>query len=421
MSKKIIQNVKGMRDILPADQPYWEKVGQRVKETAEFYNFLKIDTPIVEFAKLFEQPLGETSDVVEKQMFFVKSKSGDRLVLRPEATAPIVRAYIQHGLSHLGQPLKLYYQGPMFRYEQPQAGRLRQLHQAGFEIISGDDDPIYDVQVMLAAVRTLEALKIKNIAIHLNSIGCRICRPTYRKKLLDYYKNKEKEICADCRRRFKINPLRLLDCKNSECVEIKGGAPIFLDSLCAFCKRHFKLALEYAEELNLPYVLNHYLARGFDYYTQTVFEIFSEAGETALVGGGRYNYLAALLGGRSSPGVGAGLGLDRIIDFLKAQNISFGAEPRHRFMLVHIGDLAKKRSLSIIEDLRRAKIDVLEYLSKESFKAQLRNADKLQIPYVLIFGQQEAFEDSIIVRDMKTGAQDTVPLKKLVDKLKRIE
>lgn len=418
-AKKIIQSVKGMHDILPADQLYWEKISQKVKKVTDYYNFQKIDTPMVEYAELFERPLGETSEVVEKQMFFVKGKSGDRMVLRPEATAPIVRSYIEHGLSHLPQPLKLYYQGPMFRYEQPQSGRLRQFHQTGFEIISGEDDPVYDAQIILVCARLLDELKLKNYSIQINSIGDRICRPNYRKKLVEYYKNKEKSLCPDCRRRLKINPLRLLDCKEAICVELRKEAPIFLDNLCSYCRKHFKAVLEYLEELNLTYALNPHLVRGFDYYTNTVFEIFHEGFDFAIAAGGRYNYLIDLLGGRSASGVGGALGVERLIEVIKGKNINLGRQPKPKIFLLYIGELAKKRSLSILENLRQANIDVLESLGKESFKAQLKAADKAGSPLALIFGQQEAFEDSIIIRDMKTGAQETVQLRKLTDVLKR--
>lgn len=419
MAKNIIQNPKGMHDILPVDQPYWDKAYQRVHEAAASYNFLRIETPIVESADVFEHQLGETSDVVEKQMFFLKSKGRERLVLRPEATAAIARAYIQHGMSHLPQPLKLYYWGPMFRYEQPQAGRVRQLYQGGFEIISPEDDPIYDSQVILACHRVLETLKVKNLMIQINSIGCRICRPHYRKKLIDYYRNKEKSLCVDCRRRLKINPLRLLDCKNETCIPFKKDAPSLMDHLCVSCKRHFKGLLEYLEELKLPYTINSHLVRGFDYYSQTVFEIFTEGNDLALGAGGRYNYLIESLGGRYTPGVGGALGIDRIVEVMKNRNVNVALRNKPHVYFIYIGDLPKKQSLAIIESLRSEGIEIYESLGKDSLSAQLRSADKAGVPFSLIFGQQEAFEESIIIRDMKTGAQETVPLIKVVETLKR--
>lgn len=420
MSKKpTLHSPKGMHDILPADQPIWEKIRRAVKEVADFYNYLKIDTPMLENIQLFERPLGETSDVVAKQMFVIKTRGGDQLVLRPEGTASIARAYIQHGLSHIAQPLKLHYIGPMFRYEQPQAGRFRQFYQSGFEIVSNDNDPIYDAQVILACYRMIEGLKIKNLRIEINSIGCKNCRPVYRKKLVDYYKNKDKKLCKDCRYRLSSNPLRLLDCKDPNCKELKTDAPIFLDSLCISCSRHFKSVLEYLEEIKLPYLLNHHLARGFDYYTKTVFEIFSDGFDFAIAAGGRYDYLIEMLGGRLSPGVGGAIGLDRLVEIIKTANINLGIKSKPKIALIHIGELAKKKSLSLIEMLRDEGIDVFDLLGKESLNGQFRLANKMESKFALIVGQKEAVEESAIIRDMTTGAQETVMLNKLAKAIKK--
>lgn len=416
---RLITAPKGMRDILPADQPMWEKIRKAVKDIAGYYNFLRIDTPILEKLELFERPLGESSEVVEKQMFVLKTKGNDTLALRPEGTAPIARSYIENGLSHLGQPLKVYYEGPMFRYEQPQAGRLRQFHQAGFEIISNDQDPIYDAQIILASIRFLEELKLKNLNLQINSIGCLRCRPGFRKQLIDYYKNKEKSLCEDCKRRLQINPLRLLDCKNEACVALKDKAPHMVDNLCADCRKHLTKVLEFLEELKLPYSINSFLVRGFDYYTKTVFEIFTEGVDFALGGGGRYDYLIDMISGKDAPAVGSALGLDRLIEVIKSKNINLGNRVKSKIFLIHIGDFAKKQGLSLIEMMREARIDVVESLGKDSLNAQLRTANKLQSPLALIFGQKEAFEQSVIIRDMKTGAQETVPIKKFVSALKK--
>lgn len=420
MSKKqIIQSLRGMRDILPDDQLIWEKIRQITRDTAETYNFFRIDTPILESANLFERPLGEGSEVVEKQMFVVKTRGGERLVLRPEGTAGVARAYIQNGLSHLSQPLKLYYEGPMFRYERPQGGRLRQFNHVGFEIISNEDDAIYDAQVILVCFRLISALKIKDLTIHINSIGCKVCRAAYRRKLLEYFKNKSKFLCSDCRRRLKINPLRILDCKDETCRNLFKEVPIMVDNLCYYCKKHFKLVLEYLDELNLPYILDHYLVRGFDYYNRTVFEIFTEGFDSALAGGGRYDYLIKMLGGRLAPGVGGALGIERVVEIIKNRNLNIGLRKKPKVFLVNIGELAKKKALSIIEILQKQGIEIMELLGKKSLTAQLRSANKLKSPITLILGQQEVFEESIIIRDMNTGTQESVPLKKVVKIIKK--
>lgn len=415
----IITAPKGMHDILPADQPIWRKIRKVAEGLADFYNFLRIDTPILEKAELFERSLGATTDVIEKQMFTLKSKGGDDLALRPEGTAAIARAYLEHGLSHLGQPLKLYYEGPMFRYEQPQAGRLRQFHQIGFEIISNENEPVYDVQIMLACYRFLEDLKLKNLVLQINSIGCAKCRPNYRKKLTEYYKNKEKSLCVDCKRRLKLNPLRLLDCKNESCQPFKQDVPNILDSLCSDCKKHLKKVLEFLDEVGVPYALNSLLVRGLDYYSKTVFEIFAEGFNFAVGGGGRYDYLMNLLGGRQANGVGGAIGLERLVEVIKAKEINLLGKTKPKITLVYVGEMAKGKALALVELLREASIDVAESLGKDSLRAQLKLADKLGSQYSLILGQQEVFEQSVIIRDMQSGAQETVPVKKVADVIKR--
>jgi histidyl-tRNA synthetase len=423
-SSKGVQSVKGMHDILPPDQPTWEKLQKTFKDACDFYNFLQITTPITESIDLYTAGLGETSDVVEKEMFTIKTKGGDQLALRPEGTAGVARSYIEHGMSHQPHPLKLAYFGPFFRYEQPQAGRTRQFFQIGLEVFSNENDAIYDAQVILTAYRIIEDLRIKGVTIQVNTIGCKTCRPNYRKALATYYKPKEKNICGDCKRRLATNPLRLLDCKKEICQPFKESAPTILDHLCTACKTHFKEVLEYLENLKLPYSLNNYLVRGLDYYSKTVFEfvldpVEGEAPIGSLGGGGRYDYLVETLGGKSTPAVGAALGCERLIEVMRRRNITATPRTKAKLFLIHIGDLAKKKSLSLIEELRKENIHVVESLGKESMAAQLRAADKLEAPFALIFGQKEAFEESIIIRDMKTGAQETVPISKLATSIKK--
>ncbi len=427
MSKKFnLHSPKGMHDILPQDQPWWEKIRKEAKEITEYYNFFRIDTALVESTELFERSLGAATDIVEKQMFLLKDKSGDSLVLRPEGTASIVRAYLQHGLSHLGQPVKFYYDGPMFRYERPQAGRYRQFHQFGMEIIGGEFDPIYESQIIVPIFRLLENLKIKKLVLKINTIGCKNCRPVYVQKLKNYYKNHLKEICKDCNYRLKVNALRVLDCKEETCQPVKQGAPTILDSLCAACTRHFKGVLEFLDEVGLPYQLDHFLVRGLDYYNRTVFEIFTEAvaedGQGfnfALASGGRYDRLFEVLTGKAVSAVGGAIGMERIIEVMKVLNINVLPRQRPKAFLIHMGDQAKKKSLGLLEEFRKANIPVLESLGKDSLQAQFRNADKVGAVIALIFGQKEVFEESIIIRDMKSGAQETVPLKKIVAVLKK--
>lgn len=413
---------RGMHDVLPKDMPFWDKVIEATREIADFYNFSRIETPIAEKVELFEKGVGETTDIVEKEMYFLKTKGGDKLVLRPEMTAPVVRSYLQNGLHRLPQPQRLYYFGPAFRYERPQAGRYRQFNQFGFEIIGGDSDPVYDAQVIVASFRLIEDLRIKPLVIQINSIGCRICRPGYRKKLVDYYRGQP--VCRDCLRRLKLNPLRLLDCKKEVCQPIKAGAPSILDSLCSPCRSHLKQVLESLEEIGLVYTLNPLLVRGLDYYSRTVFEIFASGEKEdvglALASGGRYDYLAEILGGRPTPGVGVAGGVERLVELLMERpDVIKMPKPRTKIFLVHIGDLAKRRSLSLIEEFRRCNIGVVSALGKNSLSEQLESANKIHSPLALILGQREVYEESIIVRDMITGVQESVPLKKVVEEVKK--
>lgn len=416
---KQLQSPKGMHDILPGDQIWWDEMRKISADIAQFYNFSPIETPVLEQVELFERSVGTSTDIVEKEMFTLKTKGGDRLVLRPEGTASIARAYIEHGLSHMPQPLKVWYAEPMFRHESPQAGRFRAFHQTGFEIIGGNIDALFDAQIILSLHRFLEAANIKSLTIQINSIGCKVCRPNYLKKLINYYKDKTKKLCNDCRNRLEANPLRLLDCKKETCVPIKADAPSLLDHLCATCKDHFKSVLEYLDELGIIYTLNPYLVRGLDYYSRTVFEIFSDASPLALAGGGRYDYLIELLGGQPTPGVGGAIGLERVIEAMKAANLKPNVKFKPTIYLVHLGDVAKRKSLKIIEMFRSSGIRVKESLGKDSLKNQLRSADRERANLALILGQKEVYEESIILRDLDSGTQESILISKVVEEVKK--
>lgn len=424
-AKNAFQSVKGMHDVLPSEATTQEKIYKVAKDIFDFYNFLPITVPTLEQLALYTRTTGETSDIVEKQMFTLKTKGGETLALRPEFTPGIGRAYIEHAMNNYPQPVKLFTIGSLFRYEQPQHGRLRQFTQMNVEVYSTEGDAIYDAQVMLAFYRIFEELRVKNVIININTIGCKACRPGYKKALTNYYKTKEKIICADCKRRLPTNPLRLLDCKQAECQPLKEQAPTTLDHVCTACKKHFKEVLEYLDNLALPYTLNSMLVRGLDYYSKTVFEfnIQSTEGEEpisfAIAGGGRYDYLVEELGGRPTTAVGGAIGVERLFEVLKMRNLIPAQRTKEKVFLIHIGDLAKRKSLNLIETLRKAHIGVIESLGKESLGAQLRAADKAGAPLALIFGQKEAYEESIIIRDMKTGAQEMVPLLKLPEMIKR--
>lgn len=408
--------------MLPADFVYFKRVQKVVEGVANYYSFERIETPIIEQAELFVKSTGETTDIVEKEMYTFRTKGGDVIALRPEFTPSMVRAYIEHGMVSLPQPVKLWTLGPLFRHERPQAGRYRQFYQFDFEAF-GDQSPSIDSQIIQMSYDVLKELGFKNIAIEVNSIGDSECRPYFKKILVGYYKSRKSSLCADCQRRLKENPLRLLDCKEEKCQRVKAEAPQIIDHLCENCHKHFKRVLEFLDELELPYSLNPHLVRGLDYYTKTVFEIVDKGedglSQGALVGGGRYDALAKTMGGRDTPACGAAGGIDRIINLMKAREMKTGkAEEQPKIFLAQLGEMAKRKSMKLFEEFRSAKIPVAESFSKDSLKAQLRSADKLGIRWVLIFGQKEALEDFITLRDMESGVQKEIPLDKVVEEMK---
>jgi len=423
MAKKPkFQSPTGMHDILPPEQKYFQKIYEVSENIANFYQFQKIETPILEETELFSKGIGLATDIVGKQMFTLRTKGGDCLTLRPEGTAPVVRAYIKHGMFNLPQPVKLWYFGPCFRYEKPQAGRYRQFWQFGFEVF-GEESPVIDAQIIQIFYNILRELKLKNLIVEINSIGDSQCRPYYKKLLMSYFRSRESSLCADCRRRLRENPLRILDCQEEKCQRIISQAPQMIDHLCENCHSHFKEVLEFLDEIELPYHLNPYLVRGLDYYTKTVFEIYEDSEEGraqgALTGGGRYDALVKLLGGKDTPAVGASAGIERTIAAMKTKAIRLPQESQPKIYLAQLGILAKRKSLRLLEDFRKAKIQVSESFGRDSLKAQLARADKIEAKYTLILGQREALEGTIIIRDMKTGRQETIKTEKVVREIKK--
>jgi histidyl-tRNA synthetase len=423
MSKPKYQSLTGMHDVLPDDQVYFKRVQKVIEGVSNYYSFQKIETPILESVEIFSRTVGQDTDIVGKEMYTFRTKGGDFVCLRPEGTAPVMRSYIEHGMHNLPQPVKLWYVGPFFRYERPQAGRFRQFHQFGFEAI-GEKNSSIDGQIIQMGYDVLKELGFKNIKIEVNSIGDSECRPYFKKILLSYLKSRKSSLCADCQRRMKENPLRVLDCKEEKCQQVKASAPQIIDHLCENCHSHFKQTLEFLDELELPYTLNPYLVRGLDYYTKTVFEIVetTESGQSqgSLVGGGRYDCLSKLLGGRDVPACGVAGGIERIISLMKEREMKTGQKQEDaQIFLAQLGQMAKRKSLKLFEEFRSAKIPVAESFSKDSLKAQLRTANKMGIKWVLIFGQKEALEGFITLRDMNTGVQEEIKLDKVVQEMKK--
>ncbi|MBT7552934.1 histidine--tRNA ligase [bacterium] len=408
--------VKGMKDIVPAEQLIWDFVREKVKSAARDYGFTRIDTPIVEFTQLFKKSTGEDTDVVSKEMYSFVDQGGDRLSLRPETTPSVVRAYIEHGMLNQPQPVKMFYIGPQFRHDKPQAGRYRQFWQFGFEAI-GDVDPIIDAQMIVMNYDILQDLGL-DTEVQINSIGDKSCRPKYLKALTQYYKDKKKDLCADCTKRLVKNPLRLLDCKVKGCQELAAVAPQMIDYLCEECNKHFTAVLEYLDEAEVKYNLNPKIVRGLDYYTRTAWEIVeaNEEGKLqALGGGGRYDELVGLLGGRGdTPAVGFAMGMERIINKMKEKQVELPAPRRSDVYIAQLGAEARRKGLKLLMELRRGGLTVSEDLSKNGLKGQLELADKKCARYALILGQKEIVDETILIRDMESGVQETVDYKKVV-------
>ena len=413
-----------MHDLLADEYILYQNVFDKAEEIASYYGFKPIQTPHLESVELFTATVGATSDIVEKQMYYVQSDGDSNLVLRPEGTAPVMRAYIEHGLHTLPQPVMLWYKGSFFRHENPQKGRFREFFQFGLEMI-GEGKPIGEMMVIQILTLALKELGLGPIIVHINSVGDKECRGEYRKKLIAYYKKHLPNLCKDCKRRYKENPLRLLDCKEIKCAEIKRNAPQSIDSLCAPCKQHFKENLEFLEKNNINYYLDTKLVRGLDYYTRTVFEIFldkeegSEGQSLALAAGGRYDPLAKILGKRDVPAVGGGIGVDRVVMAMQDKKIAPKPKRTPKVFLIQLSQSAKQKSMSIIEMFRTANIYIAQSISKDNLNSQLSLASRMNVPYVLILGQKEVLENSIMVRDMATGAQESVPMEKVVEIIKK--
>ncbi|MFA6974082.1 MAG: histidine--tRNA ligase [Parcubacteria group bacterium] len=417
----LLQPPRGMKDILPEDQPYWDQVRRTTERLAREYGYTRIDTPLVEFSNLFARGVGEGTDIVDKEMYTFVTKGGDKVALRPEMTAGIARSFIQHGMAVLPKPIKLFSTGPVYRYDRPQEGRYREFYQVNYDIF-GEPDAILDAQVIQVAARVVQSLGIKAVQIQVNSIGCAACRKEYKDLLVNYLESKKQKLCLDCKNRMERSPLRVLDCKEDKCSQVSATAPQSVDHLCEECRVHFKNLLEYLDELELPYVINPQLVRGLDYYTKTVFEIWSgdeEGRKSALGGGGRYDGLIKMLGGEATPAIGFGLGVERIILEMKRVQAKPYRAPKPRVFLAQLGDLAKKKSLKLFSELEKNGILVAESFGRGSLKSQLRVADKLGVEFTLILGQKEALDKTVIIKNMVSGVQETMSTEKLAEFIKK--
>jgi histidyl-tRNA synthetase len=434
--EELFQAPKGMRDITGDDYYDYQGFFEKAQEIAEYYGFKPIQTPILEHEEIFTKGIGGGTDIVDKEMYSVKTKGGDRLVMRPEGTASVMRAYIEHGMQNKPQPVKLYYSGPVFRHDKPQKGRYREFYQFGIEVI-GSPKSIMDAMVIHMGILMLKEAGIENISLKINSIGDAESRKDYLKELVNYYKKHLGKMNVTDRQRLKDNPLRILDSKDPNLAEINADAPQSVSFLNNSSKKHFKEVMEHLNEIGVDYELDHTLVRGLDYYTHTVFEFFTteenvepseteNAGEVlvtkrlALGGGGRYDYLSKAMGYKKEiPGVGFGLGIDRIVE-ASTKIPKPRVKKKSKVYFIQLGTEAKMKSLKVIETLRQNKIPVRQSLSKDSLGSQLAIAEKSGIPHTLIFGQKEALENTILVRDMANRSQTTVDIDKLAKYLKNL-
>jgi histidyl-tRNA synthetase len=423
-----LQAPRGMRDIIGDDYYNHQGFFEKAQEVAEYYGFSPIQTPVVEHEEVFLKGVGDGTDIVDKEMYSLKTGSGTKLALRPEGTAAVMRAYIEHGMQSRPQPLKFYYHSPFFRHDKPQKGRYREFCQFGVEVL-GSPKSVLDAMIIKMALVILEEAEVKNIKLKINSVGDTESRKDYIKELTNYYKKFINKMGPEDRERMKTNPMRILESKDPKMAEINAGAPQSVSCLNAASKKHFKEVIECLNEMNIDYDLDHTLVRGLDYYSHTVFEFFTdvkaEGEETvrslALGGGGRYDYLAKAMGHKKNiPGVGFALGVDRILEATDKKFMP-KIKRKEKVYFIQLGNEAKMKSINIIEKLREAKIPVTHALAKDSLGSQLAVAEKLGLPYTIIFGQKEALEDSVIVRDMENRSQKNVPIGKLADYLKKLK
>ncbi|OGH92460.1 MAG: histidine--tRNA ligase [Candidatus Magasanikbacteria bacterium RIFOXYC2_FULL_39_8] len=421
--------LRGMKDILPKDGEMWQHIYHTAENIAAAYGFSYVETPVLEQSSLFIRSIGKGTDVVDKEMYTFDDRDGTKVCLRPEMTASVARAYMNHGLQTLPQPVKVWYWGQMFRHDRPQAGRYRQFHQFGCEIL-GEHSPVVDAELVVVAYNMLRDLGIET-QVKVNSIGTLEDRQNYIVELVGYLRSKRSYLSEDSKKRINKNPLRILDSKLEQDIAVVEEAPQIIDWLSDTSKKFFMDVIEYLDEAGVPYVLTPTLVRGLDYYTDTVFELFAdgqaEGSQSALGGGGRYNGLVAQLGGVDTPAAGFSLGIERIVSILrdregakeKAEENSIKQKPGGIFF-AQLGDQARKRSLHLIEDLRREGIVLYHNLAKSSLKAQMEIANKLGVSHTLILGQKEVQDGTVLVRNMESGIQEVVDQKKVKNTIRKI-
>lgn len=402
-----IQGQKGTKDMLPSEAYKWNYIADKLRKISEEYGIREIRTPMFEATELFERGVGETTDVVQKEMYTFEDKGGRSITLKPEGTAPAVRAFIEHSLYADAQPTKMFYFTDCFRYEKMQKGRLRQFHQYGIEVF-GSQEASIDAEIISLVMRSLDEFGIKGISLNINSLGCLSCRAKYNEALKEYLKSNYDDLCETCKTRFEKNPMRIIDCKEKKCKEIVKNAPIILDFICDECKEHFEKLKNYLTAMGIEYNVDPQIVRGLDYYSKTVFEVIKDG--LTICGGGRYDYLVEEIGGPKTPAMGFGLGLERLLLTLEEEGIKIEEPNRCDLFIGSMGDNAKLKAMKLAFDLRKEGLKVdIDHLGK-SVKAQMKYANKIGARFTFVIGDSEIQENMVNVKRMSDGEKFEVAL-----------
>ncbi len=400
----MINKPRGTEDILPEDSPLWRKIEQTAHQVCASFGFKEIRTPVFEDTSLFQRGVGDTTDVVQKEMYTFEDKGGRSITLRPEGTASLARSFIENSLYANPQPTKLYYLISCYRYEKPQSGRLREFHQFGTECFGGTSDKT-DAEIISLALSFFDRLGVRDLSLNINSIGCPECKKVYNDKLRAYFEQYKDKLCDTCKTRLEKNPMRIIDCKSEICSKIAADAPKMIDNLCGECKEHFDKTSAYLDAMGISYTINPDIVRGLDYYTRTVFEITSNAlgAQSAVCGGGRYNGLVEELGGKPTEGIGFAVGIERLVMIMKAQGLVGDIQPETDIFIAAIGDKADIYSQKLVYDLRSAGIAAEQDLCLRSVKAQMKYANKLGAKYSVVLGDDEIDNRRADIKNMETG------------------
>ncbi|MCH5320218.1 MAG: histidine--tRNA ligase [Eubacterium sp.] len=411
----VTKAIKGTKDVLPKDVHKNQYIEATALDIAEKFGYKEIRTPAFEHTELFQRGVGDTTDVVQKEMYTFDDKGGRSITLRPEGTAGAVRSYLENGLCNEALPQKVCYVGPCFRYEKPQAGRLREFHQFGVECF-GTSSPLADAELIALGKSIFDTLEVKDLNLEINSIGCPTCRAEYHKALKEYFSSRSNELCTTCQDRLERNPMRILDCKSPVCSEIAKGAPVVIDYLCDECKEHFDKVQEYLKAMNIEYTINPKIVRGLDYYTKTVFEFVSSSigAQGTVCGGGRYDGLVDELGGQKTPSLGFAMGLERLMLLMEAQNAPFPEASVPDLFVVALGDKATLKAVEIVKDMRTEGFTALLDLNQRSVRAQMKYADKLGAKFNIVIGDNEVDTGIAKLKNMATGEETEIALETFV-------